>query len=95
MGSHFEMMVSYLTADELTADVRLYSQWRGGAPLGREAFIVLDSGGVFTEGPWKPWDIGLHRHRRRSDSGCRGGEHPADRSASHPPVGEAIGTLAI
>jgi FMN-dependent NADH-azoreductase len=59
MGSHFEMMVSYLTADELTADVRLYSQWRGGAPLGREAFIVLDSGGVFTEGPWKPWELGF------------------------------------
>ena len=34
MGSHFEMMVWHLTADELTADVLLYSQWRGGTPLG-------------------------------------------------------------
>jgi len=68
---------------------------RGGTRLGKGAILLFASVGAFTEGPWKPWDIGLHRHRRRSDSGCRGGEHPADRSASHPPVGEAIGTLAI
>ena len=28
---------------------------------------MLASGGAFTEGPWKPWDIGLHRDRRRAD----------------------------
>jgi len=41
-------------------DVPLYSQWRGGTrALGKEAILVLASGGALTEGPWKPWDIGL------------------------------------
>ena len=75
--------------------MRLYSQWRGGTPLGREAILVLASGGVLTEGPWKPWDIGLHRHRKRSDCGGRGDELPAESLRKLPAVRDAIETLAI
>ena len=75
-----------------------------GLAKNKKAILILASGGVFTEGPWRSWDfvepylrqiLAFHRYRGCTDSSSRGHESPCLAATAVLKANQAVEELSL